>query len=70
MPLVDLDRRACRTSPREFLGEHWRIAVLALTSLFVASAAGTVRVFKRKGRPRVVRSGPMTRTAKGHTGQP
>lgn len=36
------------TSAGAFLGEHWVLAALALTGLFVASAAGAVRMFRRK----------------------
>jgi mercuric ion transport protein len=37
------------TSAGAVLGEHWGLAALALTGLFVASAAGAMRMFSRKG---------------------
>lgn len=37
------------TSAGAVLGEHWGLAAVALTGLFVASAAGAMRMFGRKG---------------------
>ena len=37
------------TSAGAFLGEHWGLAALALTGLFVASALAAMRAFSSKG---------------------
>jgi len=35
------------TSAGAYLGEHWGVAALALTGLFVATVAGAMRMFRR-----------------------
>ncbi|XEQ11005.1 hypothetical protein LPB16_22525 (plasmid) [Salmonella enterica subsp. enterica] len=46
LPSADSRRRAGGTTAGAFLGEHWGVAALALTGLFVLAVTRLLRAFR------------------------